>query len=95
MPILVSCPCGKQLRAKDEMAGKRVKCPGCGSAVVVAAVVEDVPELREVEPATKPAARRRKEDDRDETPSFWVSPNLAVAHVFALSDDALFVADLE
>jgi DNA-directed RNA polymerase subunit RPC12/RpoP len=97
MPILVSCPCGKQLRAKDEMAGKRVKCPGCGSPVVVAAVIEEVPELREVEPS-EPAGRRPKVDDRSEraeTPSWRVSPNLAGAQVFALSDDALFVADLD
>src|SRR5262245_20526770 len=25
------CECGKQLQAKTELAGKRVKCPGCGA----------------------------------------------------------------
>jgi DNA-directed RNA polymerase subunit RPC12/RpoP len=28
--IVVTCDCGKKLRAKAELAGKRVKCPACG-----------------------------------------------------------------
>jgi len=36
MSIGVQCPgCGKKLTAKDELAGKRVKCPACSLAVVV------------------------------------------------------------
>lgn len=37
MTIHVSCQCGKQLAIKDEFAGKRVKCPGCGGPLVVPA----------------------------------------------------------
>ncbi len=34
MPISVQCPgCGKKLKAKDELAGKRVKCPSCGQVL--------------------------------------------------------------
>jgi hypothetical protein len=29
MPIKVQCGCGKAFAAKDELAGKTVKCPGC------------------------------------------------------------------
>jgi hypothetical protein len=29
MPIKVQCSCGKAFAAKDELAGKAVKCPGC------------------------------------------------------------------
>jgi len=29
MPIKVQCTCGKAFAAKDELAGKTVKCPGC------------------------------------------------------------------
>lgn len=46
MPILVSCECGKTLRAPDHLAGKRVKCPTCASIL-------DVP-LDEEEEAPKP-----------------------------------------
>jgi serine/threonine protein kinase/formylglycine-generating enzyme required for sulfatase activity len=36
--LLFACPaCGLPLKVKDEMAGKKVKCPGCGRAVVAAA----------------------------------------------------------
>jgi hypothetical protein len=37
MAISVTCACGKTLRAKDELAGKRVKCPGCGAVSVLPA----------------------------------------------------------
>jgi hypothetical protein len=29
MPIAFTCACGKQLRVREDLAGKRVKCPGC------------------------------------------------------------------
>ncbi len=36
MPITLGCPsCKKRFRARDESAGKRVKCPHCGAAVTV------------------------------------------------------------
>ena len=35
MPILVDCPCGKKFRARDELSGKRVKCPACGQVLPV------------------------------------------------------------
>ena len=46
MPIPIKCQCGKALKVKDELAGKAVKCPGCGQAIRVGAA-----------PTTKPAAR--------------------------------------
>lgn len=35
MPIKATCECGKSVAAPDQFAGKRVKCPGCGKAIVV------------------------------------------------------------
>ena len=35
MPILVPCKCGKQLRVKDELLGKRVRCPECQAILTV------------------------------------------------------------
>ena len=40
MPILFACPCGKRLRFKEDLAGKRSKCPGCGHAFLVPAASE-------------------------------------------------------
>lgn len=38
MAIIFSCPCGKPLKAKIELAGKRTKCPFCGAIVPIPAV---------------------------------------------------------
>src|SRR5262249_51579502 len=35
MAISVTCACGKKLQARDEHAGKKAKCPGCGALLVV------------------------------------------------------------
>jgi hypothetical protein len=51
MPVLISCRCGKQLRVADEYVGRRVQCPGCGEAQVVAA-----PGPRSAPAAPAPAA---------------------------------------
>lgn len=37
MPIPVACRCGQKFRAKDELAGKAVKCPKCGQALRIPA----------------------------------------------------------
>jgi hypothetical protein len=34
-PIIVSCQCGKQLRAQPHLAGKTVKCPACARALQI------------------------------------------------------------
>ena len=37
--IQFACSCGKALTVKDELAGKRVKCPSCGQIAVVSQLV--------------------------------------------------------
>ena len=37
MPIQVACSCGQKFSAKDELAGKRAKCPKCGQPLVIGA----------------------------------------------------------
>lgn len=70
MPVTFQCGCGKTLRVKDELAGKRVKCPACGGVAAVPAaepefdVVEDEPPPRK--PAARPVARPARDDDDDE-----------------------------
>lgn len=36
MPIDVTCQCGKRLKAKDELAGRTVKCPACQQPLKIA-----------------------------------------------------------
>jgi hypothetical protein len=37
MPILAKCTCGKAVNVRDDLAGKAVKCPGCGNPIKVVA----------------------------------------------------------
>jgi len=39
MIVLTCSSCGKKLSAKESLAGKKVKCPGCGQVVAVTAAV--------------------------------------------------------
>jgi hypothetical protein len=49
MPIPLECACGRSLRVKDELAGRKVKCPQCGGVLAVpkpaAAEEDDEPRL--------------------------------------------------
>jgi hypothetical protein len=35
MPIAVTCGCGRAMRVKDEVAGKKIRCPGCSAVLTV------------------------------------------------------------
>lgn len=37
MPIKVACTCGQTFKAKDELAGKRVRCPKCSQPLIIPA----------------------------------------------------------
>src|SRR6476469_2018576 len=50
MPIKVQCTCGKAFAAKDELAGKTVKCPACQQPLKVPG--------GSAAPAAKPAAAK-------------------------------------
>jgi hypothetical protein len=68
----MQCPCERAFRVKDELAGKKIRCPACKQVLVVP-VPELVPEpadddeaasyLMAEEPAPKRAAKVRDEDD--------------------------------
>jgi len=66
MAIIVTCACGKSLRARDDAAGKRVRCNACGNPVPVPSIQTTVesakPEIRSA-PAAPPiqTARERPE----------------------------------
>lgn len=60
MSIQVVCPaCQTQRVVRDEMVGKRIRCPGCQTVVKVVAAFD--PEIEEsIEDDLPPAQRRRK-----------------------------------
>jgi hypothetical protein len=77
MSISVSCQCGRDLRVKQEYAGKRIRCPDCKGVVAVPteeaapAAEQPVPAQPESEkPAAAPAERKQS---RKRPP---VQPNL-------------------
>ena len=58
MAISITCACGKTLRVKDELAGKRVRCPGCGQVSVLPAPAPTAPGIAPpvlVEPTDQPS----------------------------------------
>lgn len=67
MPIKVQCACGKALTAKDELAGKTVKCPGCQKPLKIPAAdaakdgakaaTAPAPAKQAAKPAAKVAAK--------------------------------------
>jgi predicted Zn finger-like uncharacterized protein len=69
----IVCPkCQRQLRVPDTAAGKKVKCPGCGTMFQAIEEVEEIqaaPPRRAPKPppaaeeAERPRARRRPDDD--------------------------------
>ena len=48
MPISVACSCGRQFRLKDDLAGKKVRCPDCKSVISVRQ-----PEFEEAVPSSE------------------------------------------
>lgn len=62
MPIRVKCPnasCGKVMNVKDELAGKKGKCPGCGGVL---------PIPKASAPAPAPAKKKVDDDEEDSSP---------------------------
>src|SRR5436305_13694484 len=43
MSIVVSCQCGRSFKAKDEWSGRRAKCPGCGTPLIIPTPAAAVP----------------------------------------------------
>jgi len=65
MPIKVQCACGKAFAAKDELAGKTVKCPSCqqalkipGGAAPATAAAKPAAKAPAATAAAKPAAAK-------------------------------------
>src|SRR5438093_3287450 len=82
MSLSLRCEaCGKPLKLKDELAGKKIKCPACGQGLTVppADEPEGVTAAAEVgapEPGRAPPDRnrRRRKRHQDEPPSlarYW------------------------
>src|SRR5260370_36412686 len=56
MTIRITCKCGKQVQTRDENAGKRMKCPGCGGVVTMPAAGAAAPKPAPAAPKPAPTA---------------------------------------
>jgi hypothetical protein len=67
MAINLQCDCGRALRLKDHLAGKRVKCPECNNVLSVPnpEIVEDAG-FEVVEQESEEPAAARSQDYRSE-----------------------------
>jgi len=96
MPIITPCACGKKLRTKDEFAGKRIKCPACGTILTVLASVDDRP-LQDAFDEEQDTVELSAEQTRNLPPAkepFWINPR-GSDNLIALTDTALYVASLD
>jgi hypothetical protein len=71
MSILIRCKCGKELKVKDELAGRRAKCPECGDIFTVPDSSDRVPSREAVSknkppPLRPPSAETTVDDHPDE-----------------------------
>jgi hypothetical protein len=76
MPTVINCPsCERKLKVPEELLGKKVKCPTCGTLFTGGAEGEAPPEPEPEEPAPPPrtraaaeapSRRRRAEEDEDD-----------------------------
>jgi hypothetical protein len=77
MPILLQCDCGRAVRVKDELAGRKIRCPDCQEIMKVPVpkvAHEDEPVVLEVaitakpgrKPPPLPKRRAAEEDDEDD-----------------------------
>ncbi len=67
MPIPLQCDCGRSLRIKDELAGRKVKCPQCAAVLVVplpeAPAEDEAYELLADDAPEEPRRRKKAEPD--------------------------------
>src|SRR5262245_47210614 len=70
MAITVKCSCGKCLQARDDLAGKKARCPGCGSVLTLPPpmpiLLTEAPVAFEVVAGPPPSERRQRRRDEPE-----------------------------
>jgi len=75
MPITLGCPsCGKRFRARDESAGKRVKCPFCQAAVPVPTPEESAAAGAPTESLSAPVPQPPARKPAPSSPEFALPP---------------------
>ncbi|KAF0243032.1 MAG: PBS lyase HEAT domain-containing protein repeat-containing [Planctomycetota bacterium] len=86
MPISTSCSCGRKLNLKDELAGKTVKCPQCGTAVRVPDGKSTATAVATPPPRSAPADSRIMEKPGGKKKKDDAGPKIMMANFKSLDD---------
>jgi hypothetical protein len=78
MAINLTCQCGKKLAVKEEMAGKKVKCPGCGSVLTVPSGHDDAAEEPAEIGGDAEPSRRSAADAKKSGKTIWIVAGVGV-----------------
>ncbi len=90
-PILIICPeCGKQVKAPENVLGKKVRCKFCQAAFVASAQGGKAPPAKSAKPpagkGSKPAADKKTKkpsrfalDDEDDDPNPYILQDMSLA----------------
>jgi hypothetical protein len=63
MPITVNCPsCGGAVQARDELAGRKVRCPKCEAVIALPSALPEAEAIREAAPPPVPSAPPRRSE---------------------------------
>src|SRR5947208_726583 len=96
MPISVTCDnCGKALKVKDEWAGKRAKCPGCGNSFTVPAAGVAVavgPKVTRFDPNAAAAAKEQRQKAVGTVSISWAPILLGVLGLAIVGGIIAFIA---
>lgn len=67
MSLSVTCSdCDKSLKVKDELAGKKIRCPGCSAVIAIPKPATDDDELPDEWDEPAPTKRKRRAADDDD-----------------------------
>jgi hypothetical protein len=86
MAIAILCPCGKRLRVRDELKGKRVRCSACQRSLEVPG--DELPVAAVTEPRVAPKKERKPEP----AARAWLVEHLESENIVVLTREALFIA---
>src|SRR5262249_26488453 len=96
MPIQVACSCGKKLHVRDELSGKKIKCPACGGVLAVdgqspaPAKPPPAPSVKTAPPALPEAAAPKKREEQESSPSYWDCQRDFTNGLLVVTGDALW-----
>ena len=96
MPIQIACPCGKSLHVRDELSGKKIKCPACGGVLAVGeqtsapAKSPPVAAVQSAPPKQPASAAPKTEPPPGQLPSYWECQRDFTHGLLVVTDDALW-----